>query len=72
VRVRPDTAGISDRSPEGNSVVPTAPDALVEEDRTREQLAIIRTAAAQAVRTAAFFPATFTDPVTDTPEHYKP
>jgi hypothetical protein len=52
--------------------VPTTPDALVGEDRTREQPAIIMTAAAQAVRTAAFFPPTFTDPDTDTHEHYKP
>jgi hypothetical protein len=72
VSVRPDTAGISGRCPEGKSVVPTTLDVFVGEDRTSEHPAIIRIADAQAVRMAAFFPPTVTDPLTDTPEPYKP
>ena len=69
--VRPDTAGISCRCPEGKIVVPTAFDALAGEDRTSEQPAIIRRTAAPAVRMAALFPAAVTSPLRDTLEHYK-
>src|SRR6476659_1132569 len=71
VSVRPDTAGIGGRCPEGKIVVPTASDALADEERTSEQPAIIRRAAAPAVRMAALFPAAVTDQLRDTPEHYK-
>ena len=70
--VRPDTAGISGRCPEGKSVVPTKLDVFAGEDRTSEQPVIIRTADAQAVRMAALFHPAITDPLTDTPETYKP
>jgi hypothetical protein len=70
VSVRPDTAGISCRCPEGKIVVPTAFDVLAGEDRTSEQPAIIRRTAAPA-RMAALFPAAVTSPLRDTLEHYK-
>ena len=69
--VRPDTAGISCRCPEGKIVVPTAADALAGEERTSEQPAIIKGTAAPAVSMAARFPAAVTDPLRDTPERYK-
>ena len=69
--VRPDTAGISGRCPEGKIVVPTTFDALADEERTSEQPAIIRRTAAPAVRMAALFPGAVTDPLRDTLEHYK-
>jgi hypothetical protein len=71
VSVRPDTAGISGRCPEGKIVVPTTFDALAGEERTSEQPAIIRRTAAPAVRMAALFPAAVTDQLRDTPEPYK-
>ena len=52
-------------------VVPTASDALAGEERTSEQPAIIRRAAAPAVKMAARFPAAVTDSLRDTPERYK-
>ena len=52
--------------------MPATLDVFVGEDRTSEQPAIIRTADAQAVRMAAFFPPTITDPLPDTLEPYKP
>lgn len=52
-------------------VVPTTFDALVGEERTSEQPAIIRRTAAPAVRMAALFPAVITDPLRDTPEPYE-
>ena len=51
--------------------MPTAADALAGEERTSEQPAIIKRAAAPAVRMATRFPATVTDPLRDTPERYK-
>jgi hypothetical protein len=52
--------------------VPTTSDALAGEERTSEQPAIITRTAAPAVRMAARFPAAVTDPLRDTPKHYKP
>ena len=71
MNVRPDTAGISCRCPEGKIVAPTAFDVLVGEDRTSEQPAIIRRTAAPAARMAALFLAPVTSPLRDTLEHYK-
>ena len=55
----------------GKIVVPTTSDALVGEERTSEQPAIIRRAAAPVVSVAARFPAAVTDPLRDTPERCK-
>ena len=51
--------------------MPTTFDALTGEERTSEQPAIIKRAAAPAVRMAARFLAAVTDPLRDTPERYK-
>ena len=51
--------------------MPTTFDALVGEERTSEQPAIIKSTAAPTVRMAALFPAAVTDPLGDTPEPYK-
>lgn len=51
--------------------MPTTFDALVGEERTSEQPAIIKRTAAPAVRMAALFRAAVTDPLRDTPERYK-
>ena len=48
--------------------MPATFDALVGEERTSEQPAIIRRTAAPAVRMAALFPAAVTDPLRDTPK----
>jgi hypothetical protein len=51
--------------------MPTTFDALAGEERTSEQPAAISRTAAPAVRMAALFPAAVTDPLGDTPKHYK-